>query len=422
MCLHKLPSVRNEGNANEEKAIYRGSHNNVTMKHLITTILVLLIALHFKAQQNASLIDSLQDVIKTDPSNWKAMSRLAAVYKEQSNTFQTLNYLRMAMKIHESDTLKRELALCYYNRGYYKESIVLCESILAPDTLEKDLVLLTKSLRKVGGDATVKLLHYEDVLFDRNPMNWSNTMNLAQDYISLAASLKDKSLVNVALEKLEAYTSVDSSNLNINGLKAKALYLANRYEDAIVECHRLIKMGSQSPMTYYFLGLSYKEDFNVWKGIEYLQIACDMTDNAEPTFVTQLGLAQLKVDSLANQGIANLNLSVELQQPDPAALFSIYYNIGEYYFSHGYRNPANMRSAIAYYTKAKDLGKYERQMTHKIIECYHHLNDTKMELKHLEQYLSLTDDSMEMIYIKNNIMKLRQELFMRGELKEQSKR
>ncbi len=106
------------------------------MKHLITLLILIAFCAEISAQE------------AVDTTNWKALYTAAKGRIAKTDYFTAMNYLQKALQLHESDTLKRELAVCYYNRGYYYECGKICRSILYPDSLESDMVLLTKSLKK----------------------------------------------------------------------------------------------------------------------------------------------------------------------------------------------------------------------------------------------------------------------------------
>ncbi|MCR5455690.1 MAG: hypothetical protein K6F33_11950 [Bacteroidales bacterium] len=336
-----------------------------------------------------------------DTTNCNSLYDAAKSCIEKSDYFTASRYLELASKIRESDTLKRKLAVCYFNRGYYKMCTRLCLEVLEPDTLESDLMLLTKSLAKSTKDID-SLLFFQKILFVKNPLNQSNTIAYAQ-------TLLDNLGAKAAAECLQKYYEIDSSNLTINALRAKVFVVSEDYNTAISEFEKLIIAGNLHPINFYYLGVSYRKINDFENAVRNLEIANSLTPEPNPTILTQLGIAQLKIDSIAYKGSETLKQAVDAMQPNPQSLKAVYYNLASYYENR------NWRKSLEYLLKIKDLDGMDASLSYKISICYQNLKNQPMEIEYLTKFLDLSDDSIACSYARRRIQHLRSEQFMNGD-------
>ena len=359
------------------------------MKHLITLLILIAFCAEISAQE------------AVDTTNWKALYTAAKGRIAKTDYFTAMNYLQKALQLHESDTLKRELAVCYYNRGYYYECGKICRSILYPDSLESDMVLLTKSLKKT--EEFLDMMSYQKIIFKKNPLNQANTIGLAQSYL-------DFSRPDLAVECLDEYCQLDSTNLSINTMKARALFAGQKYQRAVEEYEKLmLDDGGNTPVNFYYYGVSLRMTGNYLQSVTNLTLANELTEWKNPQILTQLGYSQLKIDSLAYKGAENLKKAVEAMQPDPQSLKSVYYRLADY---HEQRN--NWRKSLDYYLKIKALDNMDAALSYRISYCYKMLQNADKELEYLDKFLSLSDDSVACVRVKERIQYLKNERFMNG--------
>ena len=359
------------------------------MKHIIILSLLAVMATTAKAQQNV------------DTTDWNSLYSAAKICIEKTDYFTASRYLEMASKIRPSDTLQRKLAVCYFNRGYYKKCTDICLSVLSPDTLESDLFLLTKSMKKADEDPEKQLV-YQNLLFNKNPLNQTNTINLAQNLMGMDS-------LNVAMDCLSKYYEIDSTNISINELRAKVYLLNEKYNLAIWEYESVIAAGAVTPNNYYFLGVAAKRAKQYQKALESLTIANELTLDHDPNVLTQLGLVQMKIDSLNFEGTQTLKRAVDFMQPNPNSLKNIYYNIAEYYENK------NWRKALDYYLKIKEISEIDAALSYRISTCYKMLKNTQKEMEYLSQFVDLSDDSVALNYAHKRIRQIKGDKFMNGE-------
>ena len=211
---------------------------------------------------------------KVDTTDWNSLYSAAKICIEKTDYFTASRYLEMASNIRKSDTLQRKLAVCYFNRGYYKKCNEICLSVLSPDTLESDLFLLTRSMKKANTDPETQLF-YQKLLFNKNILNQTNTINLAQNLI-------DMDSLDVAMDYLLKYCKIDSTNISINELKARVYLLNGKYNTAMREYENVIAAGGTSPNNYFSLGFAAKHVKQYQKALDNLIIANALTFDQEP--------------------------------------------------------------------------------------------------------------------------------------------
>ena len=338
---------------------------------------------------------------QVDTTDWNSLYSAAKICIEKTDYFTASRYLEMASNIRKSDTLQRKLAVCYFNRGYYKKCTDICLSVLSPDTLESDLFLLTRSMKKADTDPEIQLF-YQRILFNKNPLNQTNTINLAQNLMGMDS-------VSVAIDYLLKYCEIDSTNISINELKARAFLLNGKYNLAIWAYESVIAAGGATPNTYYFLGVAAKRAKQYQKALDNLTIANELTLERDPNVLMQLGLVQMKIDSLNFVGTQNLNRAVDFMQPNPSTLKTIYYSMAEYYENK------NWRKALDYYLKIKSISDMDAALSYRISTCYNMLKNTQKEAEYLNYFIDLSDDSVALNYAHKRIRQIKGEKFMNGE-------
>ena len=358
------------------------------MKHIL---LLLILAVSIATAKAQSVVDTC---------NWNSLYDAAKICIERSDYFTASKYLEQASRIRQSDTLRRKLAVCYFNRGYYRQCTDLCLDVLQPDTLESDLMLLTKSLAKSGDDPDT-LIYFQKLLFDRHPLNQNNTIALVQ-------SLMEFESVDAAADCIQKYYALDSTNLSINALRAKIFFMREDYTTAIDEYEKLIAAGSYMPTNYYYLGVAARKINDYQKSLKNLTIANLLTHESNPTMLTQLGLTQIGIDSVSHRGVETLKNAVECMQPNPRTLKTIYYHLAVFYENR------NWNKSLDYYLKIKNMGEMDASISYRISICYQKLNNQQKEIEYLNKFIDMSDDSIACSYARQRIQHLKSERFMNG--------
>lgn len=231
---------------------------------------------------------SADQIEKKDWENasWQQLYEQGKYYLEHSNSFRAMQYLEQANLLHSSDTIRRELAQTYYNRGKFQQSIDLCRSVLYPDTLDADLYLMARSFEKM--EKADSALKYQMMVAERNIENYNNLATLCNTLINV-------SLIDQALLYLNAYCAIDSTNSAINSVKAYALHRADRHKEAIAVYEKLKEEGDDRKTTNYYMGLSCFRVGRMVEAYDLLYRAVEQTDWKDATILSRFGAVETSI-------------------------------------------------------------------------------------------------------------------------------
>lgn len=271
------------------------------------------------------------------------MYQLSQYYREHSNPYRALLWTERAILLHNSDTLSRQLAMCYYNRGYYQKALDLTREIIVKDTLETDLVLMSHCFEKMSMPDS--LIEYQFKIARLNIENQSNLVNLVQN-------LNKTFFYETSYAILSDYCKFDSTNMIINGLMAQTMYFLKNYDCAISKYEQLLQDGDTRVNSYYYLGMAYFRNEIFDKAYYNLQIANDKSYASNPTILSNYGLSQLKYASLGEDGVNNVLKAIDLMLPDTVTMYTLYYNLADYYLAKYKGN--DMQIALSYLDKVRD--------------------------------------------------------------------
>lgn len=260
--------------------------------------------------------DSLSAICLEEDSicgNWQSLYRMGCLYKEKGNSLQALSCFTQAYHLHSSDTLRKEIAETYYERGYYRECIEMLRPLLS-DSGMTDWNLAAKSYEKLGITDTAIML--QKVIANKDILNYKNLISLAQNLLTIQEN-------DIALQFINAYTNIDSTNLSVNGLKAYILYRQGEYSKALYGYQKLKAMGDDLVSTNYYLGLSYAQNDSLGRAYDCLAHAAEQSKRQNPHILAQLGIISIKI-GFTQEGIHNIDSAIELLQPDKSMMVSLY--------------------------------------------------------------------------------------------------
>ena len=361
------------------------------------------------AQKN-SVVEALTDSIAKDSTDWCSMVKLAKYYKERSNTLRALQWAERAFAIHPSDTLKRELATCYYNRADYQRCIDLCHELLTPTEEvpvpdSSEVYLMARSFYKLENPDSA--LCYMMIEANRNIENQSNLVSLSKILISAKQA-------KAAVGYLEHYIQIDSMNMEVNTAMASAYYNAGYPRKAINEYNKLIARGDQRPSTLYYLGQSFLQTGQKEVALECFQQCNEKYQGTNGLALAMLGLVELDFDMLAVKGEEDIFTAIELMQPDPNLMFRLYFGLADYYASKDEKKTR----AIDYFLKADKCKPGSEQLYYQLGYCYYMDGDVDNEYNCWDRYLQIVgeeDNSYITQGVKHRVAKIKEERFMKGE-------
>ena len=254
-----------------------------------------------------------QDTVQEN--DWLTIYQLGMKYKDTSNNKKALQLLEQAYELHPSDSIKRDIASVYYDRGIYRKSINICQELLKRDSLEADLVLIAKSHEKLNNADSA--LVYEKIIAQKNIENANNIINLAKNY-------EDRDMLDSALVVLDDFCIYDNENMAVNGLKAYLLYQTENYEESLDEYRKLRDAGDNSTSTNYYMGLAFARVDSLWQAYECLKVAARKDRYKNQYILAQYGIVASKLNGNEREGVNAISQAIEKILPDETLMWSLY--------------------------------------------------------------------------------------------------
>lgn len=248
-------------------------------------------------------------------NDWQTIYLQGMKYKDASNNKKALQLLEKAYELHPSDSIMRDIASVYYDRGVYRKSINISQSLLNKDSLEADLVLIAKSHEKLNNADSA--LVYEKIIAKKNIENANNIINLAKNY-------EDRDMSDSALVVLDDFCLYDDENMAVNGLKAYLLYQTGEYEESLEEYRKLRNAGDNSTTTNYYMGLAYARVDSLQESYDCLKIAARKDRYKNQYILAQYGIVASKLNGNEQEGVNIISQAIEKILPDETLMWSLY--------------------------------------------------------------------------------------------------
>ena len=290
-----------------------------------------------------------QDAVQGN--DWQAIYQQGMKFKDASNNKKALQLLEKAYELHPTDSIMRDIASVYYDRGIYRKSINISQSLLNKDSLEADLVLIAKSHEKLNNADSA--LVYEKIIAQKNIENANNIINLAKNY-------EDRDMLDSALVVLDDFCLYDDENMAVNGLKAYLLYQTGEYEESLDEYRKLRNAGDNSTTTNYYMGLAYARVDSLQEAYDCLKIAARKDRYKNQYILAQYGIVASKLNGNEREGVNIISQAIEKILPDETLMWSLY------------NTRANANIRIFKFEDAID--DYKRSLTYKpdrLTDIYH---------------------------------------------------
>ena len=284
-------------------------------------------------------------------NDWQTIYLQGMKYKDASNNKKALQLLEKAYELHPSDSIMRDIASVYDDRGVYRKSINISQSLLNKDSLEADLVLIAKSHEKLNNADSA--LVYEKIIAKKNIENANNIINLAKNY-------EDRDMSDSALVVLDDFCLYDDENMAVNGLKAYLLYQTGEYEESLEEYRKLRNAGDNSTTTNYYMGLAYARVDSLQESYDCLKIAARKDRYKNQYILAQYGIVASKLNGNEQEGVNIISQAIEKILPDETLMWSLY------------NTRANANIRIFKFEDAID--DYKRSLTYKpdrLTDIYH---------------------------------------------------
>lgn len=254
-----------------------------------------------------------QDAVQGN--NWQSIYQQGMKYKDASNNKKALQFLERAYELHPSDSIMRDIASVYYERGVYRRSINISQELLKADSLEADLVLIAKSHEKLNNADSA--LVFEKIIAQKNIENANNIINLAKNY-------EDREQLDSALLVLDDFCIYDNENMAVNGLKAYLLYQTGNYEESLDEYRKLRDAGDNSTTTNYYMGLAYARVDSLQEAYDCLKLAARKDRYKNQYILAQYGIVASKLNGNEREGVNIITQAIEKILPDETLMWSLY--------------------------------------------------------------------------------------------------
>ena len=290
-----------------------------------------------------------QDAVQGN--DWQAIYQQGMKFKDASNNKKAMQLLEKAYELHPTDSILRDIASVYYDRGIYRKSINISQSLLNKDSLEADLVLIAKSHEKLNNADSA--LVYEKIIAQKSIENANNIINLAKNY-------EDRDMLDSALVVLDDFCLYDDENMAVNGLKAYLLYQTGEYEESLDEYRKLRNAGDNSTTTNYYMGLAYARVDSLQEAYDCLKIAARKDRYKNQYILAQYGIVASKLNGNEREGVNIISQAIEKILPDETLMWSLY------------NTRANANIRIFKFEDAID--DYKRSLTYKpdrLTDIYH---------------------------------------------------
>ncbi len=139
-----------------------------------------------------------------------------------------------------------------------------------------------------------------------------------------------------ALEVTETYRLTDTMDVDVNRQNAKAYCMLHRYPEAISRYEALKRMGDNSFLTYYYLGVAYYGDNWFYGTYDNMKEALKKSPATPANINALIYFARSAVrTSWKDEGITAMEQAVELVQPADSLMGKLYGLLAECYHYQG---------------------------------------------------------------------------------------
>lgn len=398
------------------------------MKAIITSLLLLLLYLPAKAQQNDSIQEAMdnydyegalaliaqeptpsipllyqqgkalkglgrnqealtafENIIKQDSLQTRAYIEAAACCKPLAKYRQAIAYYQQAISLQPQNKYAR---LQYINllldQKQYRTALDESNRLAQEDSSAHVLNLQAESMENCYlKDEAWRVIEAYRRIRNKYPDDYLSAAKLGNIYIA-GQAYQD------AIDVTEAYRAIDSTNVTVNRINAQAYCLNQDYPEAIKRYEYLLQEGDSSYQTLLYAGISYYATNYFYETHDLLTKAL-AEDPTSIDVLYYLGRACAK-SSWKEEGINLLQKAVELATPSDSLMSRLYTGLTDSYkMARQYKKQAE--------TILEQYHKYDRQKHHLLYRAafvyYYRLKDDKNTEKCLKAYLKTRPQDKE---------------------------
>ncbi len=263
---------------------------------------------------NAQALATFRQLIAEEPQHALAHTEAAECCKALAKYKEALDYYQQALDLNPSNKYVRlQYISLLCNQGKFEEA--LGETTIMAETDSSAVVLHLQAQSLEGLNMALPAVGCYHVIQDKYPDDYLAAAKLGSLYCAGGD-------YEYAIEATEIYRRIDSTNIVVNRQNAVAYCLAKDYSTAIDRYKYLVSQGDNSILTYYYMGICYYASERYYDAYDMLSIAHEQQPD-DPNLLYYLGRACAKT-SWKQEGVEYLQLAIELTQPSDSTMARLY--------------------------------------------------------------------------------------------------
>jgi len=249
-----------------------------------------------------------------------------------------------------------------FYKGYFNNAIAEFTEVVESDAKDEDKAI---ALTYIGIINDKRDNYNKAIEYYNRALKYNNKNPII--YRNLSLAYKNKMNLTKAGEILKKGLDIEPNNINNRILMGNILFHQGKYNEAISQYEKAIKINSENPSALYNLALSLLKTGDELSGIKYLKKAgsIDNFNKIAHLSYSQLGLIYTKMND-HDSAEKYLKLAISINPNDPIDR----YNLGIIYLKQNKRT-----KALAEFVQAEKLCEYDTILLENIGEAYFSLKE-----------------------------------------------
>lgn len=267
-------------------------------------------------------------LLPADSTNVKVIMELAECYRQMGNTNKALACYRKAIEFKPKNKYFRlQYIRTLLNVKRYEDAKSACHEWLDIDTVSAiGYNYLGQAYEGMALEDTNALslafLSYSTAYL-RDSLD-------AQIVARIANMFNNNQQYRDAIDVTETYRLTDTLNIDVNRQNAKAYCLNKEYKKAIERYESLKRMGDNSFLTFYYLGMSYIYDNWPYGGYDNLKEA--LRQSPQDINVLYYLARACAYSSYKQEGVTHMKKAIDIATPNDSLMARLYGGLAECYF------------------------------------------------------------------------------------------
>ncbi len=209
----------------------------------------------------------------------------------------------------------------------------------------------------------------------------------------IANMINNNEQYSYALLITERYRQYDTLNINVNRQNAKAFCMMKMYPKAIERYESLKRMGDNSYLTLFYLGMSYYGNYDFYAAYDNLKKAIEIMQpsgsNTDALYYLAKSAART---SWKEEAVEAMNHALELTLPTDSVMVRLYKGLAECY-----KFSLDTKGEISALKKQYEYSK-ENYLLYTIGCRYYYKNDKDNALEFLNRYIKNVPEKKRYAY------------------------